>query len=68
MHQDDPSNSTSKDGPSSQSILSGVRSWEERMLPFRQRGLTPLQRQQLAIVLRASREKRFREMRLQPTS
>lgn len=48
-------NSTSKDDRSQPRSLSGVKWWEERMLPSRQRNMTQSQRDSLARSLRALR-------------
>jgi len=52
---------TSKKDLSSQSTLSGVDWWEERMKPFRQRNMDQSQRDRLARCLRALRRERFEE-------
>lgn len=51
---------TSKDDRSEPEMSSADRVWEERMLPFRRRGLSQSERDRLARTIRASRRLRFR--------
>ena len=52
---------TLKDALSQLQLSPDVQAWVERMRPSRQRGMTPLQRQRQARVLRQLRRERYAE-------